>query len=60
MLQDQGGKCAGWGETKSLSEVDGHHVQCHADGGPTTKENGAALLKTVIKKFMRKRSRLNE
>ncbi|WP_158685607.1 HNH endonuclease signature motif containing protein [Pseudoalteromonas sp. T1lg122] len=40
-MQDQGGKCAGCGETKSLSEVDGHHVQRHADGGPTTKENGA-------------------
>jgi hypothetical protein len=45
MLQDQGGKCAGCGETKSLSEVDGHHKQRHADGGPTTKENGAALCK---------------
>ncbi|WP_405629429.1 polymorphic toxin-type HINT domain-containing protein [Pseudoalteromonas sp. Ld20] len=49
MLQDQGGKCAGCGETKSLSEVDGHHVQRHADGGPTTKENGAALCKDCHK-----------
>lgn len=45
MLQDQGGKYAGCGETKPLSEIDGHHKQRHADGGPTTKENGAALCK---------------
>jgi len=60
MLQDQGGKCAGCGETKPLSEVDGHHKQRHADGGPTTKKMVLHFAKTVIKKYMRKRSRLNE
>ena len=49
MLQDQDGKCAGCGEPKSLGEVDGHHLQRHADGGPTTKDNGAALCKDCHK-----------
>lgn len=49
MLQDQGGKCLGCGEPKTLSEVDGHHLKRHADGGRTVKEEGAALCKECHK-----------
>ncbi len=43
MLDDQGGNCAQCGESKTVDEVQGHHVQRHADGGQTTKDNGAAV-----------------
>lgn len=43
MLDKQGGKCASCAQPKELKEVDGHHVQRHADGGPTTLNNGAAV-----------------
>lgn len=43
------GKYSSCGETKPLSEVDDLHVQRHADGGPTTKENGSAPCKECHK-----------
>jgi len=44
MLDKQGGKCAECQEPKSLAEVDGHHIDRHADGGATNPDsNGAAL-----------------
>ena len=41
MIDRQGGKCAnGCGKDIDISTSQGHHVQRHADGGPTTLDNG--------------------
>jgi RHS repeat-associated protein len=51
MLEKQEGKCAGCGEKKTVDEVEGHHIERHADGGKTTAENGAALCETCHKQI---------
>ncbi|WP_462249227.1 DUF6443 domain-containing protein [Ekhidna sp.] len=51
MLDDQGGNCAQCDQPKTVDEVDGHHLNRHADGGKTTKENGAAVCKDCHKKL---------
>jgi len=50
-LSEQGGNCAQCGQPKVLSEVDGHHVIRHADGGPTNSGNLAAVCKDCHKKL---------
>jgi 5-methylcytosine-specific restriction endonuclease McrA len=42
-LEQQGGKCAQCGEAKTADEVEGHHIERHADGGQTDDPNHAAL-----------------
>ena len=51
MLKDQGGRCIQCGEKKTVDEVHGHHIKRHADGYPTTKENGAAVCHPCHKKL---------
>jgi hypothetical protein len=51
MLENQGGNCIQCGETKTVEEVDGHHIDRHADGGQTTMENGAAVCKECHKEL---------
>lgn len=46
MLEAQDNKCPQCGENKTVDEVDGHHVDRHADGGQTTPENGASVCKS--------------
>ncbi len=43
LLDDQGGRCAGCNQPKNVDEVQAHHKQRHADGGPTEKFNLTAL-----------------
>ena len=50
-LAQQGGKCVQCGQAKDLSEVRGHHVKRHADGGQTTSENLAVVCKTCHKEL---------
>jgi len=45
MLEKQGGKCLLCGEEKTVDEVEGHHIDRHADGSPTTTDKGASLCK---------------
>ncbi|WP_429000557.1 HNH endonuclease [Stenotrophomonas rhizophila] len=41
---EQGGKCAtGCGTSIDRSNSRGHHVERHADGGPTTSSNHAEV-----------------
>ena len=54
MLDDQGGKCAQCGTEKTVDQVDGHHIERHADGGATTKENGASVCKDCHKELHEK------
>ncbi len=49
-IERQGG-CAGCGEPLPIEEADGHHVQRHADGGPTTDDNLAAVCKGCHKEI---------
>ncbi|SOD17745.1 RHS repeat-associated core domain-containing protein [Pedobacter xixiisoli] len=51
LLDEQDGKCLSCGDKKTVDEVDGHHIKRHADGGQTTKANGAALCKDCHKKI---------
>ncbi len=56
MLEEQGGKCAKCKKDKKVDEVDGHHIDRHADGGRTTKENGASVCKKCHKELHSKGS----
>ncbi len=53
-LNDQQGKCAGCDKDLGKSEGDGHHVDRHADGGATTKENLAVVCEDCHKELHRK------
>jgi RHS repeat-associated protein len=48
-LDDQGGTCRQCGEPKTPDEVEGHHIERHADGGPTNDDNHAAVCEDCHK-----------
>ena len=54
MLDRQDNKCPNCNKSKTLDEVQGHHVERHADGGRTTKDNGVSLCKDCHKDVHRK------
>ncbi|MEO1253298.1 MAG: DUF6443 domain-containing protein [Bacteroidota bacterium] len=54
-LEAQDGKCAGCGENKTVDEVDGHHVERHADGGKTDRTNIVDLCKDCHKEIHKKK-----
>lgn len=43
VLSGQGGNCAQCGQPTTVKDSAAHHVQRHADGGPTTKDNTAVV-----------------
>jgi RHS repeat-associated protein len=43
ILNNQGGNCAQCGKPTTTEGSAAHHVQRHADGGPTTRENTAVV-----------------
>ncbi len=54
MQKRQNGECPNCGEKKDISEMDGHHIDRHADGGRTTTDNGVNLCKDCHKDVHRK------
>ena len=53
-LNDQQGKCAGCDKDLGKGEGDGHHIDRHADGGPTTNDNLAVVCEDCDKELHRK------
>ncbi|AOW20769.1 DUF6443 domain-containing protein [Urechidicola croceus] len=54
MLDDNGGKCEKCSKDLELDDAKAHHIERHADGGPTTKENTAILCDGCHKEVHRK------
>jgi Pretoxin HINT domain/HNH endonuclease len=48
-LKKNDGKCFGCGDKLDLKDAKGHHIDRHADGGPTTPNNLAPLCLTCHK-----------
>lgn len=47
--EETGGKCEQCGKETDISDIDGHHVDRHADGGATDMDNLANVCKTCHK-----------
>jgi RHS repeat-associated protein len=52
--QEQGGRCAnGCGKKIDETNSEGHHIERHADGGPTTPDNHAEVCKDCHRELHR-------
>ena len=54
VLKDQGGNCGQCGKPTTMEGSAAHHVERHADGGPTTKENTVVVCKSCHDDLHRK------
>jgi len=52
-LKERGGTCEQCGEKLDVDDAKGHHIERHADGGPTTKDNLANVCEDCHKELHR-------